>query len=153
MCLAESPFASVVARNFPRSTRPARTSCSKPVKPFELSGSIWSSMRVMSRQPPQCHGALPIWRRDEDKGPFALRITRHGRAAVGVDERGALRKDEENRDTRQGTELLLKTPKGRESPENFAPPPYRRGHDHNSVRLRFPALVPLICTLYARAPG
>jgi hypothetical protein len=37
--------------------------------------------------------------------------------------------------------------------ENFAPPPYRRGHDHNSVRLRFPALVPLICTLYARAPG
>lgn len=104
-------------------------------------------MRVMSRQPPQCHGALLIWRRDEDKGPFALRITRHGRAAVGVDERGSLRKDEENRDTRQGTELLLKTPKGRESPENFAPPPYRRGHDHNSVRPRFPGLVPLICTL------
>jgi hypothetical protein len=29
---------------------------------------------------------------------------------------------------------LLKTPKGRESLEIFAPPPYRRGHDHNSFR-------------------
>jgi dienelactone hydrolase len=37
---------------------------------------------------------------------------------------------------------LLKTPKGREKLEIFAPPPYRRGHDHNSFRPRFPALVP-----------
>jgi hypothetical protein len=37
---------------------------------------------------------------------------------------------------------LLKTPKGQESLEIFAPPPYRRGHDHNSFRPRFPALVP-----------
>jgi hypothetical protein len=51
------------------------------------------------------------------------------------------------RDTMQGTELVLKTAKGRESLENFAPPPYRRGHDRNSVRPRFPALVPLICPL------
>jgi hypothetical protein len=90
---------------------------------------------------------MPIWRRDEDKGPFALRITRHGLAAIGVDEHGALLKGEETRDTRQGTELVLKTPKGRESLENFAPPPYRRGHDHNSVRPRFPALVSLIRAL------
>ena len=92
-------------------------------------------------------GALPIWRRDEDKRPFALRITRHGLAAIGVDEHGALLKGEETPDTRQGTELVLKTQKGRENLENFAPPPYRRGHDRNSVRPRFPALVPLICTL------
>ena len=37
---------------------------------------------------------------------------------------------------------LLKTPKGRESLEIFAPPPYRRGLNHNSFRPRFPALVP-----------
>ena len=37
---------------------------------------------------------------------------------------------------------LLKTPKGRKSLEIFAPPPYRRGHDYNSFRPRFPALVP-----------
>jgi hypothetical protein len=30
---------------------------------------------------------------------------------------------------------LLKTPKGREGVEIFAPPPYRRGHDHNSFHL------------------
>jgi len=37
---------------------------------------------------------------------------------------------------------LLKIPKGREKLEIFAPPPYRRGHAHNSFRPRFPALVP-----------
>ena len=37
---------------------------------------------------------------------------------------------------------LLKTPKGQESLEIFAPAPYRRGHDYNSFRPRFPALVP-----------
>src|SRR5882762_854125 len=37
---------------------------------------------------------------------------------------------------------LVKTPKGRESLEIFAPPPYRRGHGHNSFHPRFPALVP-----------
>ena len=37
---------------------------------------------------------------------------------------------------------LLKTPEGRESLEIFVPPPYCRGHGHNSFRARFPALVP-----------
>jgi hypothetical protein len=41
-----------------------------------------------------------------------------------------------------GTLCLLKTPKGQESLEIFAPPPYRPGHDHNSFRPRFYALVP-----------
>jgi hypothetical protein len=37
---------------------------------------------------------------------------------------------------------LLKTPRGRESLEIFASPPYPHGHDHNSFAPRFPALVP-----------
>src|SRR6516164_155655 len=30
-------------------------------------------------------GALPVWRRDDDAGPRALRITPHGLAAIGVE--------------------------------------------------------------------
>jgi hypothetical protein len=45
---------------------------------------------------------------------------------------------------------LLKTPKGREKLVIFAPPPYRRGHDHNSFRPGFPAFVP--CS-QPRLPG
>jgi hypothetical protein len=37
---------------------------------------------------------------------------------------------------------LLKTPGDRESLEIFVPPPYRRGHDYDSFRLRFAALLP-----------
>ena len=33
---------------------------------------------------PAC-GALPVWRRDDDAGPRALRITPHGLAAIGVE--------------------------------------------------------------------
>ena len=32
-----------------------------------------------------CGGALPVWRRDDDAGPLALRITPHGLAAIGVE--------------------------------------------------------------------
>jgi Protein of unknown function (DUF3489) len=35
-------------------------------------------------------GALPIWHRDEGKGPFALRITTRGLAAIGVAKGSAL---------------------------------------------------------------
>ena len=31
-------------------------------------------------------GALPVWRRDEDKGALALRITKRGLAAIGADQ-------------------------------------------------------------------
>ena len=31
-------------------------------------------------------GSLPVWRRDEDKGPLALRITDRGLAAIGADQ-------------------------------------------------------------------
>ena len=30
-------------------------------------------------------GALPVWRRDDDAGALALRITPHGLAAIGVE--------------------------------------------------------------------
>ena len=32
-------------------------------------------------------GGLPVWRRDDDKGAFALRITAQGLAAIGADSR------------------------------------------------------------------
>jgi hypothetical protein len=32
-------------------------------------------------------GGLPVWRRDEEKGARALRITADGRAAIGADSR------------------------------------------------------------------
>jgi hypothetical protein len=37
---------------------------------------------------------------------------------------------------------LVKTPKGRERLESFAPPPYRRGHDHDSFHRRFHTRLP-----------
>ena len=33
----------------------------------------------------QARGSLPVWRRDEDKGLLALRITERGLAAIQVD--------------------------------------------------------------------
>jgi Protein of unknown function (DUF3489) len=35
------------------------------------------------------HGALPVWRRDEENRPLALRIIKHGLDAIQVDESGA----------------------------------------------------------------
>jgi hypothetical protein len=50
-------------------------------------------------------GALPVWRRDDDQGPLALRITPHGLAAIGV-EAGAVEqkveKPHKNQDGRDG---------------------------------------------------
>src|ERR1700730_15667312 len=37
---------------------------------------------------------------------------------------------------------LLKTPKGRKRLEIFAPPPYRRGHNHDSFHRRFHTRLP-----------
>jgi hypothetical protein len=42
------------------------------------------------------HGALATWRRDEDKGALAPRITRRGLAAVGVAKDSALLETEES---------------------------------------------------------
>ena len=40
-------------------------------------------------------GALPVWRREEDKGALALRITERGLAAIGAEEDGAAAKRDE----------------------------------------------------------
>jgi hypothetical protein len=61
----------------------------------------------------QARGALPVWRRDEGKGPLALRITRRGLAAIRVDKGGALPEAEEPRDTEQGVDLAPDKPSRR----------------------------------------
>lgn len=50
-------------------------------------------------------GSLPVWRRDEDKGPLALRITERGLAAIQVDKGGAREETREQRDTKNGANL------------------------------------------------
>jgi len=40
-------------------------------------------------------GGLPIWRRDENKGALALRITERGLAAIGADQDGTAAKADE----------------------------------------------------------
>ena len=53
----------------------------------------------------QASGSLPVWRRDVDKGPIALRITERGRAAIQVDRGGTLPQAEDPRKTVQGADL------------------------------------------------
>jgi hypothetical protein len=55
------------------------------------------------------HGALPVWRRDDDAGPLALRITPHGLAAIGV-EASVAEKAEKPHETRDGGDLAPKRP-------------------------------------------
>jgi hypothetical protein len=50
-------------------------------------------------------GSLPVWRRDEENRPLALRITTRGLAAIRVDEGGALPEAEEPCETEQGADL------------------------------------------------
>lgn len=61
----------------------------------------------------QACGSLPVWRRDEDKGPLALRITKRGLAAIQVDEGGAREKTKEHRDTKNGANLAPHNPSRR----------------------------------------
>ena len=53
----------------------------------------------------QARGSLPVWHRDDDKGPLALGITRRGLAAIQVDGGGAPTEAETPRDPEQGTDL------------------------------------------------
>src|SRR5439155_14681698 len=55
-------------------------------------------------------GALPVWRRDDDTGALALRITPHGLAAIGVEAGVAERKAEKLHETQDGGDLALKRP-------------------------------------------
>lgn len=49
-------------------------------------------------------GALPIWHRDEGKGPFALRITTRGLAAIGVAKGSALLEVEDSNSAGRGAD-------------------------------------------------
>ena len=53
----------------------------------------------------QARGSLPVWRRDEDKGPLALRITKRGLAAIQVGQGGARAEAEGPRDIKPGADL------------------------------------------------
>jgi Protein of unknown function (DUF3489) len=55
-------------------------------------------------------GALPVWRRDDDAGQLALRITPHGLAAIGVVASVAERKAEKPHETQDGDDLAPKRP-------------------------------------------
>ena len=61
----------------------------------------------------EARGSLPVWRRDEDKGPLALRITKRGLAAIQVDQGGARAEAEGPRDTEQGADLAPHKPSRR----------------------------------------
>ena len=55
-------------------------------------------------------GALPVWRRDDDAGPRALRITPHGLAAIGVE---AERNAGKSHKTQDGCDLAPQRPSRR----------------------------------------
>jgi hypothetical protein len=60
-------------------------------------------------------GALPIWRRDEEKEAVALRITTRGLEAIGIDEHRALLEAEENSGTGRSTDPACNKPARRAS--------------------------------------
>ncbi len=49
-------------------------------------------------------GSLPVWRRDDAHGPLALRITKRGLAAIGVDDGNTPLEAVGARNTKQGTD-------------------------------------------------
>ena len=53
----------------------------------------------------EARGSLPVWRRDEDKGPRALRITKRGLAAIQVNQGSARAEAEGPRDIEPGADL------------------------------------------------
>jgi hypothetical protein len=58
-------------------------------------------------------GALPVWRRDDDAGPLALRITPHGLAVIGVEAGVAERNAGKSHQTQDGGDLAPKRPSRR----------------------------------------
>ena len=61
---------------------------------------------------PAC-GALPVWRRDDDAGPRALRITPHGLAAIGVEAGVVNRNAGRSHETQDEGDLAPKRPSRR----------------------------------------
>lgn len=52
----------------------------------------------------QARGSLPVWRRDEDKGSLALRITQRGLTAIQVHDGDARAESDEPRKVKQGAD-------------------------------------------------
>jgi hypothetical protein len=72
-------------------------------------------------------GALPIWRRDEENGAVALRITRRGLAAIRIDEHRAFLETQEpaapgKRADPTGTNFLKPQTKMLRHPPHRQPP-------------------------------
>jgi hypothetical protein len=98
-------------------------------------------------------GALPIWRRDESKEAVALRITKRGLAAIGVDEHRAVLEAEENNGTGRSTDPACNKPARRASAvrrkktSHEAPQPLsplsRNESAHRALSRRFWLAVPL----------
>jgi hypothetical protein len=91
----------------------------------------------------QAGGSLPVWRRDDAHGPLALRITKRGFAAIGVDEGNTLLEAEGAHNTKQGTDLApdqssyrvaaARRKKTRDKAPHQSPKPGRR--DSKQVRV------------------
>jgi hypothetical protein len=58
-------------------------------------------------------GSMPVWRRDDDEGPLALRITTPGLAAIQVDEGGPEPEPEKPRETEQAADRAPAKPSRR----------------------------------------
>ena len=95
---------------------------------------------------PAC-GALPVWRRDDDAGPLALRITPHGLAAIGVEAGAADRNAGRSQETQDGGDLAPKRPSRRvkaasrktskdEAPKQSAVPSARHSRQARVIEMR-----------------
>ena len=60
-------------------------------------------------------GMLPVWRRDDNQEPLALRITKRGLAAIGVEASAPERKREKPAKTPDGSDLAPKRPRRAEA--------------------------------------
>jgi len=87
-------------------------------------------------------GSLPVWRRDEENRPLALRITRRGLAAIQVDEGGAQPAAEEPHETEQGADPAPGKPSRRAAarrkkgvPKSFPQPAKRGRTDSKQARV------------------
>jgi hypothetical protein len=77
------------------------------------------------------HGILPAWRRDDDQGPLALRITPRGLVALGIDKAGALPEASRSGGTENACDPTLDKPSPRtaaprKQPRTDAQPPIAR---------------------------
>ena len=88
------------------------------------------------------HGALPVWRRDEENRPLALRITQHGLDAIQVDESGSRPEAGDASAPERGADLAPDKPSRRAAarrkkgvPKSFPQPAKRGRTDSKQARV------------------